>query len=496
MTVERSTDLSAASQRVLAGILVVALLPAAALFQAQADGPLLFTTRLEALVLWVLCVWPAWRYVATPVPERPPIPFLPLFGITFGVYFALPLVLGQTNLGGFGSYLREQDYAAAVDAAFLGWVGVLIGERLTRAVVRERAPRTPIESDPHVLMTWAKGLAVGALVFNLLPGWVALPDTFASAVRFFQTLGDFGLALGLVLVVRGVGRRTDTFLLIGVTTIRLVLILVSGSLSGVVFMCVTVLFSIWVGRGRFVVREGIALGLIVILVMMLKAVLLDYREVVWATEGSYTVSERVVVMKELVQDRMDEPYSDGILNDGADRFSSRSAIADVLADVIQRTPSEVPYWNGESYASLIGAFVPRVLWPDKPEKDLGQRFGHRYEYLGARDTGTSVNFPWLVEIYANFGMGFMPVGGAILGMILALLGRTLNRREQSLLVTAAGIALLVPLYNLESDFSLVYGGLILNGVALYAVVRYVERSANIERSHRVGVAGQVALVRK
>ena len=39
-----------------------------------------------------------------------------------------------------------------------------------------------------------------------------------------------------------------------------------------------------------------------------------------------------------------------------------------------------------------------------------------------------------------------------------------------------GVVILIPLANIESDFSLGFGGLILNGVALWFVLRTIRRS--------------------
>ncbi|MEP7087176.1 MAG: hypothetical protein ABI884_07565, partial [Gemmatimonadota bacterium] len=39
-----------------------------------------------------------------------------------------------------------------------------------------------------------------------------------------------------------------------------------------------------------------------------------------------------------------------------------------------------------------------------------------------------------------------------------------------------GVVILVPLANIESDFSLGFGGLILNGAALWLVLRTIRRS--------------------
>ncbi len=441
--------------------------------------------RGEATVLWLLCLWPAAAYLRAPPALRAPLPFLPLFGIVYGTYFAIPIALGLTDLGGFGSYLRAEDYAAAADAALLGWVGILAGGGLLRAVVRESEGRPPPRIHAGVLMAWARGFAVGGAIFGLLLDSVALPTVIVSAVAFVQLLGRFGLALGILLVVRGQGKRSDALVVAGVAGVEGLRILISGSLSGSLFLGAAIGFAIWSGRGYFRAREVVAAGVLLLSVIALKAVLPDFRDEAWFGTRRLSLGERVVLMESLVRDRIEQGEEGGILSEGTDSFAERSAAADLLADVIQRTPSEVPYWRGGSYVSLVGALVPRVLWPDKPEKDLGQRFGHRYGYLGVNNMSTSINFPWLVEFYANFGMGFVAIGGAILGAILALLGRLLNRPGQSVLTTAAGIALLVPLYNIESDFSLIYGGLILYGVALLVVVRWIERTAQLDRRRAV-----------
>ena len=42
-------------------------------------------------------------------------------------------------------------------------------------------------------------------------------------------------------------------------------------------------------------------------------------------------------------------------------------------------------------------------------------------------------------------------------------------------MSIVGLILLFPLFNVESDFSLTFGGLILNGTATYIVLRYLAR---------------------
>ena len=52
----------------------------------------------------------------------------------------------------------------------------------------------------------------------------------------------------------------------------------------------------------------------------------------------------------------------------------------VFADVINMTPEQVPYWLGGSYQTLWTSFIPRFLWPGKPQATIGNEFGHRYNF--------------------------------------------------------------------------------------------------------------------
>jgi len=137
---------------------------------------------------------------------------------------------------------------------------------------------------------------------------------------------------------------------------------------------------------------------------------------------------------------------------------------------VRQTGTTVPFWDGETYLSLVGFAVPRFIWPSKPTKTLGQDFGHRYGYLDSWDTWTSINLPFLIEFYANFGEIGVLIGMVIVGLIYRLLDNDLNRAGQPLQVTICSLVLLVPMLNIESDFSLVFGGLFMNGVALWGLL--------------------------
>src|SRR5437763_16545162 len=83
------------------------------------DSPVPRLARLSASCLWILALAPAWIYVRTPRTSRRPIPFLPVIGILFGLYYALPAVLGAYSIHWRISIDPEHDYNRPAFVAFV-----------------------------------------------------------------------------------------------------------------------------------------------------------------------------------------------------------------------------------------------------------------------------------------------------------------------------------------------------------------------------------------
>ena len=128
--------------------------------------------------------------------------------------------------------------------------------------------------------------------------------------------------------------------------------------------------------------------------------------------------------------------------------------------VVSLTPSAIPHWGGDSYRTLWTSFVPRILWPDKPKANIGQDFGHRYGLIAPNNEWTSINLPWIVEFYANFGEFGVLVGmffvGVFFRFIVHKLSVPVNMSHQHVL----GVTVMFGLFYAESNFSLMVGGIL------------------------------------
>jgi hypothetical protein len=157
-----------------------------------------------------------------------------------------------------------------------------------------------------------------------------------------------------------------------------------------------------------------------------------------------------------------------------------------FAWVVVKTGPEVPYWDGETYAGFFWSFIPRFLYPDKPKKELGQAYGHRYGFLGPSDHHTSINLEQTVEMYANFGIWGVLLGMLLMGCLYGVLMRFLNQPglgDGTLLIAAGTFRTLL---NIESDFSLIFGGIIQSGILLY-VLLYALAGRRVAPRHPVAL---------
>jgi hypothetical protein len=463
------------SQLLLRAIVIIAMtLPAIA--SVMVTSPIPVEVRLEAALLCAFCLLPAWSYLGKIPAQRPPIPFLPIIGVLYALYFALSAAIGSYNQHYRIVLSPRVDYDDAVFTALVGWLALLTGLVLGRFLFpKNMSPsRTPVAESR--LRFFGATLMMTGLAFDAVRRLVPIPVEIAGILVFASSLGWFGSGMLVTLNVRK--RLTVPLRLLmylGVTGF-FVLAIAGGSVAAAAFYGTIIVVAAWIGRGRLSIAWIIGIVIGATTIVSLRGVAEQFRRVVWFQDQGGSTFERTTLFFGFLQQRIATDGVQDAVAQGFETSAGRSANLDLLADVIRRTPSEIPYWGGETYLSLAGAFIPRFLWPDKPIKELGQAFGHRYGYIGVNDTNTAVNLPFLVEFYLNFGMLGVVFGMTMIGVIYRLLARAVNNPGQDDLLSLAGIVLMIPLTNIESDFSLGFGGLILNFTALWLILRLIKRS--------------------
>ena len=170
------------------------------------------------------------------------------------------------------------------------------------------------------------------------------------------------------------------------------------------------------------------LGIIACLVQNVKV---DYRKSIYEN-STMSVSDRIDLLGTLMYvkyiEDVDLDQNSGEEEEERNMGESISkgfarAGDDSLEIVLEKTPSEVPYWGGESYAAIPFIFIPRFLWTDKPSRHIWNKFGKTYGVISAEDNQTSVAVSFLAEGYMNYGYLGMYTVAIVMGLFIALVER-------------------------------------------------------------------------
>jgi hypothetical protein len=221
----------------------------------------------------------------------------------------------------------------------------------------------------------------------------------------------------------------------------------------------------WLVRRKFLWKTTL---LVVLLIIPVSGVKGKFRAVAWVPGINMGLVERSQLYYDLISDGF--KTDDRFYYDSFQSTVQRMNQIPTMATVELLTPSTIPYWQGATYADLYWSLIPRFLYPDKPGKTLGQDFGHRYGLLDKWDRTTSYNFPQVVEFYANFGVWGVAIGMFLLGVLQRFVYHIFTAPDAHASVALFATIILARCCSIDSDLSLVYGGLFLNILAVLIVL--------------------------
>ena len=444
--------------------------------------------RLLAGAFWALCLLPAWLYLRTPLRKRAPIPFLPFVGLEYALYYAVQGVLGNINVYGrfevsrLGFLLQPEMFSRPLMMALLGWILLLVGYYVTGMFAGSFRQRRVRQWQTADLTRWGLRILAFGILVEVIQRVIGNPMLLRGLLYFGGTLTLLSISLLTILSVRKELTKQQQLLFILGAGLTIFLRAGTSATAQLVIIVLTILFSVWIGGGRISSRwawAGLVAGL---LFVSIRGVVNEQRKSDAFVSDEMPIIERSTLLFSLLANRVEREGIAGTVAGGFESVAGRSALLDLFADVVRQTPETVPYWDGETYLSIVGAVVPRFLWPDKPVKITGYTFGQRYHYIAPGDFTTTINLPYLIEFYANFGELAVYLGMLLVGVLYRGVERLVNNPGQPILRTVVGMGLLLPLINIESDFSLVFGGLFLTGGALYALYRVAMKASRFGRA--------------
>jgi hypothetical protein len=137
-------------------------------------------------------------------------------------------------------------------------------------------------------------------------------------------------------------------------------------------------------------------------------------------------------------------------------FWERSSLKPSVELIVTKTEAGVPFQSGATLTPILAAFVPKLLWPDKPSIAVGQIFNNTFHIGEVADTYISPSH--VGEVFWNFGwlgtLLLMPLIGVLLGVIGSKCNAAASLSLTGLMVTVVTIRLLV--INSESSIATEY----------------------------------------
>jgi hypothetical protein len=202
----------------------------------------------------------------------------------------------------------------------------------------------------------------------------------------------------------------------------------------------------------------------------------------------FGVAERINLVRDLLEEDQLENEEVGIIQKTQTGPIWRMSYpVSALSMVMDKTPTDVPFWNGESYAPLIYKWIPRFIWPDKPSEQMGQIFGHRYRILREDDLHTSMNTPIIAEAYMNFSyfgiFAVMILMGLVIGNVYFMSNLKTNYQTSRLLnlLNVMKVAYLTTLYvQWESNLSLMLGKILILFLSDLALRKYLIKEKTLQ----------------
>ena len=418
-------------------------------------------TAAALLVIWI-SAFPIFVYLQGWV--APSIPVIPFAGLYYLCFFALPVFFGPWAY----HYQDKVLLYGRVPLDLIGWdTLLLVAAGIGCLWIGYYASRRFIGRVPSFRIFQSTAAPGHLTILYLVLLVASLSFRYSEFLRQLPSIGQFldpagYLALGgLFLQWRRNELSTCYAATIAIVVLPLELNwrLRHAMLTDLLMLVVFFAFIFWREKYYRVIAFLAVCGVACLLVYSAAHLVRE------ATASAYQQS--INISKAFVDTwtrdhRIEGTSSNGLPISWDARFSpllNRVSQIWLFQSVYERTPDPVPYWGGETYRPLLTALIPRAIYPDKPLERAGWDFGRRYDLLSSSDNRTSVNIPWLTELFVNFGPFGVIAGMAIFGLLLAVLDKIFNKASANDLTYLIGLTVIFRLGYQESNFSVMTGSL-------------------------------------
>src|SRR5450759_2535319 len=393
----------------------LALLFAAWITQAATNRVVSGSVVLASFALLLVCLIPLIRYRFQRSPTRSIEPTI-TFSLIYFLVFGLGAMHAALDPTAYGRLLA--DPLPGLLIALAGLPLLLIGYyALPAKSLQSVAARFPDWNDRPAIVAAGLLMLVGAAglsqVFQsgryfFLATTTSQPSSDQSVIGFLQGLFFVGLTI-LAIVAFKSNRRALVWAVVIIALACAVALLPTGRRYWLLYAAGAVVLP------YHFYRRAIPVKMIVAALLALVFVLYPVGQL-YRTASASVLNSGPSQVPGLVQSAASDlskmtpgEYLDFSLTSAFGRVN----YALILTRLEETYPQREDYLYGQTYLPAVTSLIPRYFWQDKPTFDYYNQFGRSTGILLPTDTGTTVLFSSVGELYLNFG----PIG-LVVGMLL------------------------------------------------------------------------------
>jgi hypothetical protein len=427
----------------------------------------------QLVIAFLLLLLPWQAYINWRRGGREGLPVFAMLAFMYWLYYGVPLFLEEhvfsTISDPFGHELTESAITLALLMALIGvcalWLGIRAG--IARLIV----PRAQLSLElTQSKLSYVRAILIVGSLLSLsdTPSQLAGAGGRQLVVIMVSVIPILAFAILFRNFIRGQTKVFDKVLILGFLILKMVGGLSSGWLGASASILV-ICGAIYLMERRRVPRS--ALVFVILFTLFFQVGKEEFRKTYWkageigALQEQGGSVERVAFWAQSSFDKWKEALNDGsgeAFRRALNPSVSRISLLNQSANVIEQTPSLVPYQYGWLYSYMAITWIPRFVWPDKPSMSEANQFYQVAYGLTSEDDLGRVSFSvgLLTEGFINFGwpgvVGIMFVAG----IFFDLYQKTLLSKTSGALMTGIGVILLPQFLAVESQMAQYVGGIV------------------------------------
>lgn len=287
-----------------------------------------------------------------------------------------------------------------------------------------------------------------------------------SSLRFIGILFYFSSFAGLLYIYLTPTVPYKKTLLVIIPLFTIGNALQTGMFTVVTYMSITLISFFFIGNRASFLKKILLFVTGIFLIFLLQSVKASFRKATW--KDGYQGS-KAVLFQELVSRQLGR--NDLWTVKAFFPIYIRTNQGVNVSIVMKRIPKQQPFDGGTYlFESIASAFVPRILWPDKPE--AGGAFNMEH-YAGIKIRGWATNIGPIGEAYGNFAV----TGGIIFMFLLGGFIRFAYRKVLKASLKMPVILLWIPVlfyqtvFSMENDTLQVLNSLIKSAFFIYLIYK-------------------------